>query len=126
MAMKRAAWRGVAIGAGLMMAAWLLMPRPVWTQEKPHLEQFSAFAVNLQGAKPGDRTSSGVIQITIDRWSTEAERNTLIDAFSKGQEMGWFEHGSTIIVFAPKGFALCENVREGTVVRMGQPLMRVP
>lgn len=47
-------------------------------------------------------------------------------AFSKGQEMGWFEHGSTIIVFAPKGLALCENVREGTVVRMGQPLMRVP
>jgi phosphatidylserine decarboxylase len=25
-------------------------------------------------------------------------------AIHKGQEMGWFEHGSTIIVFAPKGF----------------------
>lgn len=46
--------------------------------------------------------------------------------FSKGEEMGWFEHGSTIIVFAPKGFALAEGVREGTTVRMGQPLMRVP
>ena len=47
-------------------------------------------------------------------------------AFSKGEEMGWFEHGSTIIVFAPEGFSLCENVRPGTVVRMGQPLLRLP
>ncbi len=47
-------------------------------------------------------------------------------AFTKGQEMGWFQHGSTIIVFAPKSFALCDSVREGTLVRMGQPLMRVP
>lgn len=85
--MKKAGWRGVAIGASVMVALLLLTPRPVWTQDKQHLEQFSAFAVNLQGAKPGDRTSSGVIQITIDRWSTEAERNTLIDAFtSKGQD----------------------------------------
>jgi phosphatidylserine decarboxylase len=40
--------------------------------------------------------------------------------------MGWFQHGSTIIVFAPDGFALCDNVREGTTIRMGQPLMRLP
>ena len=46
--------------------------------------------------------------------------------FAKGEEMGWFEHGSTIIVFAPDGFALCDNVREGSVIRMGQPLMRLP
>lgn len=44
--------------------------------------------------------------------------------FRKGQEMGWFELGSTILVFAPKGFDLCENVREGQHVRMGQPLLR--
>jgi len=46
--------------------------------------------------------------------------------FHKGEELGWFEHGSTIIVFAPDGFELCENVREGRVLCMGQPLMRVP
>jgi len=46
--------------------------------------------------------------------------------FAKGEEMGWFEHGSTIIVFAPDGFALCDNVREGSVIRMGEPLMRLP
>jgi phosphatidylserine decarboxylase len=45
---------------------------------------------------------------------------------AKGQEMGWFQHGSTILVFAPDGFALCDNVREGTTIRMGQPLMQVP
>jgi phosphatidylserine decarboxylase len=45
--------------------------------------------------------------------------------FRKGDELGWFEHGSTIIVFAPDGFTLCDNVREGTILRVGQPLMRM-
>jgi phosphatidylserine decarboxylase len=45
-------------------------------------------------------------------------------SFRKGEEMGWFEHGSTIIVFAPKGFALCENVSPQATIRVGQPLMR--
>lgn len=46
--------------------------------------------------------------------------------FRKGEEMGWFEHGSTIIVFAPNGFSLCEGVKEGAGVRMGQSLLRLP
>ena len=54
-------------------------------------------------------------------------RTLVTDAsFDRGQEMGWFEHGSTIIVFAPKGFALCEHVREGSRIRMGEALMRLP
>jgi phosphatidylserine decarboxylase len=44
----------------------------------------------------------------------------------KGDEMGWFEHGSTIIVFAPDGFTLCEGIEEGATIRMGQPLMWLP
>ena len=47
-------------------------------------------------------------------------------AMTKGQEMGWFEHGSTIIVFAPAGVELSDNVREGELIRVGQPLMRLP
>jgi phosphatidylserine decarboxylase len=47
-------------------------------------------------------------------------------SFHKGEEMGWFEHGSTIIVFTPDGFALCDNVREGAAIRMGEPLLRLP
>jgi phosphatidylserine decarboxylase len=46
--------------------------------------------------------------------------------FEKGQEIGWFEHGSTIIVLAPHGFSLCDNAQEGSIIRMGQPLMRLP
>jgi phosphatidylserine decarboxylase len=43
----------------------------------------------------------------------------------KGDEMGWFEHGSTVIVFAPAGFALCDTIKEGATIRMGEPLMRL-
>ncbi len=46
--------------------------------------------------------------------------------FEKGQELGWFEHGSTIIVFAPKGFSLSPGIESGAVLRMGQPLMQLP
>jgi phosphatidylserine decarboxylase len=46
--------------------------------------------------------------------------------FAKGQEMGWFEHGSTILVFAPAGFMLAPGIVEGTRIRMGQALMRLP
>lgn len=42
----------------------------------------------------------------------------------KGDEIGHFEHGSTIIVFAPQGFEPC--VASGERIRAGQPLMRVP
>ena len=47
-------------------------------------------------------------------------------ALGKGEEMGWFQHGSTIIVFAPDGFTLAENVRQGDTIRVGEPLLRVP
>ena len=47
-------------------------------------------------------------------------------AFAKGQEMGWFELGSTIILFAPAGFSLCDGIAETAVVKMGQPLLRMP
>jgi phosphatidylserine decarboxylase len=45
--------------------------------------------------------------------------------FHKGDEIGWFEHGSTIVVFAPERFSLCDNVRDGGKIRLGEPLMRL-
>ena len=42
----------------------------------------------------------------------------------KGEELGWFEHGSTIIVLAPEDFEFCDNVVESARVKAGQPLMR--
>jgi phosphatidylserine decarboxylase len=47
-------------------------------------------------------------------------------AFGKGAEMGWFEHGSTILVFAPRGFSLAPLVLEGRPIRTGEALMRLP
>jgi phosphatidylserine decarboxylase len=43
----------------------------------------------------------------------------------KGEEMGWFEHGSTIIVLAPPEVSLCERWKSGDVIRMGQPLFEL-
>ncbi|MDP1881890.1 MAG: phosphatidylserine decarboxylase, partial [Bradyrhizobium sp.] len=42
----------------------------------------------------------------------------------KGDELGWFEHGSTIIVLAPGHFEFCDNVVESARINAGQPLMR--
>lgn len=46
--------------------------------------------------------------------------------FAKGDEMGWFQHGSTILVFAPPGFRLAAGVAEGHRIRVGEALMRLP
>ena len=45
---------------------------------------------------------------------------------NKGEELGWFEHGSTIIVFAPPGLALADGIEPGARIRMGQALLRLP
>jgi len=44
----------------------------------------------------------------------------------KGEELGWFEHGSTIIVLAPDDFEFCGNIVQSATIRAGQPLMRKP
>jgi len=44
----------------------------------------------------------------------------------RGEELGWFEHGSTIIVFAPKGFRLGDGIAEGARIRMGERLLVLP
>ena len=47
-------------------------------------------------------------------------------SYRKGDEMGWFELGSTIVVFAPDGFSLFPGIEPGTLIKMGQPLLRLP
>jgi phosphatidylserine decarboxylase len=44
--------------------------------------------------------------------------------FRKGEEMGYFQHGSTIIVFATEDFEIVPHIETGTVVRVGQPLLK--
>jgi phosphatidylserine decarboxylase len=41
----------------------------------------------------------------------------------KGQELGWFQHGSTIIVFVPPGFKLADGISTGQRIKMGQALL---
>jgi phosphatidylserine decarboxylase len=43
----------------------------------------------------------------------------------RGEEMGWFEHGSTIIVLAPPGMKLARGLSLGTRLSMGQALLRI-
>jgi phosphatidylserine decarboxylase len=44
-------------------------------------------------------------------------------AFEKGDELGYFESGSTIVVFATGGLTLCDGVSPGARIRMGAPLL---
>lgn len=44
---------------------------------------------------------------------------------AKGEEMGWFEHGSTIIAFFPPGVSLCAAAAEGDHIRAGEALATV-
>jgi phosphatidylserine decarboxylase len=43
----------------------------------------------------------------------------------RGEEMGWFEHGSTIIVLAPPGLELAEKLSPGDRLSMGRALLRI-
>jgi phosphatidylserine decarboxylase len=47
-------------------------------------------------------------------------------SFVKGEELGWFEHGSTILVFVPKAFEFLPSLTTGQGIRMGQGLFRLP
>ena len=47
-------------------------------------------------------------------------------AVRKGEELGWFEHGSTIILLAPAHYEFCESIAEGARIRAGQRLLRNP
>jgi|SRR6185437_1861088 len=44
-------------------------------------------------------------------------------SFRKGDELGWFQHGSTIIVLAPPGVSLSPHISAGHRIKMGQQLL---
>jgi len=43
--------------------------------------------------------------------------------YQKGEEMGYFEHGSTIILFATSDHFLDKSIKSGKRIQMGQPLL---
>ena len=44
-------------------------------------------------------------------------------AVRKGEELGWFEHGSTVIVFVPAGWTAAPGLASGDQIRQGQALL---
>jgi phosphatidylserine decarboxylase len=65
------------------------------------------------------------VELPADRHHSETWETSCDVAVAKGDELGWFEHGSTIIVLAPPGFGLCATA-SGDTIRMGQPLLKFP
>ncbi|MCW9030565.1 MAG: archaetidylserine decarboxylase [Gammaproteobacteria bacterium] len=43
-------------------------------------------------------------------------------SFNKGDELGYFQHGSTIIVFATSKLKISNSISEGNIIRMGESL----
>src|SRR5262249_37555149 len=60
---------------------------------------------------PLDLRYTGPTQVAYDR------------SFKKGEEIGYFQQGSTIVLFATENYALCGGIETGGVVRMGQALL---
>jgi len=45
---------------------------------------------------------------------------------TKGQEMGWFQHGSTLILLSSEGFTLRHGIQSGDRVKVGEALLTSP
>lgn len=46
--------------------------------------------------------------------------------FARGEDLGHFRHGSTIVMLVERDVSLSEHVGPGVTVRVGQPLWRLP
>jgi len=71
---------------------------------------------------------SGIVLPVVPGWDNRDRHSQCIVPcradLMRGDEIGYFEHGSTVIVLASRGVDLVEGIAEGQTVRMGQPLMR--
>jgi phosphatidylserine decarboxylase len=62
---------------------------------------------------PGSQHLLHFLDVAAQSQAPRTKCHSLRSVVRKSQEMGWFEHGSTIIVLAPNGFSLCDNARKG-------------
>lgn len=59
----------------------------------------------------------------LDLRSRGANRLPCLARYAKGEEMGYFQHGSTIIAFATPNYRLAEGIAPGHAIRMGDALL---
>jgi hypothetical protein len=70
---------------GAAIAAALFVAVPAAQSNMAHPEKFTAFAVDISNTAP--RGSATTVDISINRWSTDAERDRLLSVFrDKGQD----------------------------------------
>src|SRR5262249_54649043 len=65
------------------------------------------------------------LDLVVDPRRSDASAISSQIQFRKGEQMGWFEHGSTIIVLAPKAAVLLPGIQPGSKIRMGEELIRL-
>ena len=71
---------------------------------------------------------SGIVLPVVPGWAERDRHAQCVvpgsTPLTRGDEVGYFEHGSTVIVIASRGVVLAEGVAAGQTVRMGEPLLR--
>jgi phosphatidylserine decarboxylase len=88
--------------------------------ESPHSVTLVPIAAILVG---GIRLTAA--DVTFNLTYTGPERIVCRHPLQRGQEMGLFNHGSTVVVLASDGCELCEDIRPGHRIRVGEPLLRL-
>ena len=73
---------GLLLAATTMTAAVMLAP--VASGQEARKESFTGFAINMNGGP-----AAGVIDFTIERWSTDAERTGLLSIIKTEKEAYW-------------------------------------
>lgn len=70
----------LSLRAGAAMALTVALSAPVYSQEPEH---YQALAVNMSNVDLGQPT---MVDIVIERWSNEAEKRRIVEAFQKSQD----------------------------------------
>ena len=64
------------------------------------------------------------LENTLDLKYKGPNRLTCNASYHRGDELGYFQHGSTILVFAAGNIKHHESLKPGVMIRMGQPLLK--
>jgi len=65
------------------------------------------------------------IETTLNTQTEDGAHFTPNAHLVKGQELGWFEHGSTILVLAPAELSVISRGTSDSMIQMGEPLLEL-